>query len=209
MENTFLSYNVASSSCLAGLNQLIALLNPLFIFLQENILNSEQLVAQVGSQFKGASNIDENETRKPGNAVLWRVGVEVVVTNVVERRIQLIQTTKYGNFINVYAPTGNQGESARRTLFSQHLLSLTLSTSSSPILVGDWNCLIRKQDKEGWNASPDSVKLSTELKQLIQYGSYTDAFLYNNSGRIGYTWRRRGRKASRLDRAYILSSRQS
>ena len=53
--NLFLSYNVASSSGLSGLNQLISLKDPLFIFLQENTLTSEQLVALVGSRFQGAS----------------------------------------------------------------------------------------------------------------------------------------------------------
>ena len=62
MENIYLSYNVASSSGLAGLSQLIALFHPVLIFLQEVTVTTEQLLAQVGDQFDGLCNVDESES---------------------------------------------------------------------------------------------------------------------------------------------------
>ena len=72
MSSLQLSYNVASSSCLSGLGQLITLLSPRLIFLQEVTLTTEQLLVKVGDDFCGLSNTDQNDPRKPGTAVLWR-----------------------------------------------------------------------------------------------------------------------------------------
>ena len=57
--------------------------------------------------------------------MLWREGLSVVVTNVVSLRVQLVQSLCLGNFINVYRPTGKQGDQARRILFSHDLLTLS------------------------------------------------------------------------------------
>ena len=101
MANQYLSYNVASSASLSGLNQLITLFNPIIIFLQEVTVDTDQLLAQVGDNFCGLSNIDPNDTRKPGTAVLWRNEAEVVVSNIVPLRIQAVYSKLYGNFINI------------------------------------------------------------------------------------------------------------
>ena len=128
----------------------------------------------------------------------------MTVTNIVPLRLQLLWSTMYGNFVNVYAHSGSKGEKGRKSLFTESLLDITQVTKPKPILIGDWNCLIRLEDKEGWsNHDQEPTKLSLELKQLISSGYYTDAFLCNNNQRIGYTWRRRGKKSSRLDRVYI------
>ena len=42
-----------------------------------------------------------------------------------------------------------------------------------------------------------------ELKSLVRDGGFIDGFLIENNKRIGYSWRRRGRKQSRLDRVYV------
>ena len=47
-ENVFLSYNVAARSDLSGVAQLVAMLQPMFIFLQEVTLMSDNLVAVLG-----------------------------------------------------------------------------------------------------------------------------------------------------------------
>ena len=187
-QHLYLSYNVANSSSLAGLNQLLTIFNPLIIFLQELTLTSEQLVTQVGGHYDGLSNIDEDDSFKPGNAVLWRKGLDIVVTNIVKLRLQLIQSPIYGNFINIYAPSGTQGERGRRVLFSQHLLTLTQTTIPAPVLCGDWNCLIRKADKETTSDhDPNSTKLSVELKELVRNEGYIDGFLAGNPNRLGFT----------------------
>ena len=128
MSNLYLSYSVASSSSLSGLNQLINMLNPIFIFLQEVTLTSEQLVAQVGNSFSAMRNIDPAEPNKPGTAFLWRHSIEdLVVTNITVLRMQLIQSKLYGDFVNIYAPTGSQGTRLRRILFQEDLLPLIQS----------------------------------------------------------------------------------
>ena len=97
-ENIYLSYNVGSNSSLAGLQQLCNLFKPLIIFLQEITISTEQLLAQVGSEYTGICNVDEQNPSKPGNAVLWKKGLEVVVTNGVVLRLQLIKNNAHGNF---------------------------------------------------------------------------------------------------------------
>ena len=106
----YISYNVAGSSSLSGVSQLIKSFDPLFIFLQEIYLSTEQLHTHVGDNYLGVSNIENNGIRKPGSAVLWKSEVNAVVTNIVPLHMQLIQTQSHSNFINIYAPTGSQGE---------------------------------------------------------------------------------------------------
>ena len=186
MDNKFLSYNVGSNSSLAGVNQLISLFDPLFIFLQEVTISTEQLLAQVSSDYSGMCNTDIDST-KPGNAVLWKKDIAVVVVNIVVLRLQLVKSDVYGNFVNIYAPTGNQGERGRRNLFTQDLSTLIQNTFPRPFLIGDWNCLTRKEDVENWQTLTTdalSKKLSIHLKQLVKDCRYTDCFLVQNSTRI-------------------------
>ena len=195
MSNIIISYNVGCSSSLAGLNQLINLFDPLFIFLQEINIISEQLLSQVKSEYEGTCNVDETDLNKPGTAILWKKDVEVVVVNVLPLRLQLLRSSLYGNFVNIYAPTGSQGESARRAIFTTDLLSIIQTNFPKPVMIGDWNCLSRKEDVENWNnLSSDSLtrRISLQLNQLVRDGGYRDGFLINNSARVGYTWRRRG-----------------
>ena len=91
MSNLYLSYNVGSSSSLAGLNQLITLLNPSFVFIQEITVTTEQLLTQVIHNFSGICNIDENDPTKPGTAVIWKKDLDVIVENMVPLRLQLIK----------------------------------------------------------------------------------------------------------------------
>ena len=59
-----------------------------------------------------------------------------------------------GNFLNVYAPTGAQGDRLRRILFTQDIPPVIQSSSSPPILVGDWNSVVRKEDTETKESLP-------------------------------------------------------
>ena len=140
MNLTFISYNVASSSTLSGINQLLALFNPLMVFLQEVMVDTEQLNAQINGKYEGISNIDPLYPSKPGNAVIWKREIEVNVVNVVPLRLQYVSTKSVGNFVNVYAQTGTQGEWGRRSLFREDLIPLiknSLNSNSQPLLFGD------------------------------------------------------------------------
>ena len=68
------------------------------------------------------------------------------------------------------------------------------------------------QDSEGWGSANNNDiqrKISVQLKNIIHQSGYIDAFLVNNPGRLGFTWRRRGKNKSRLDRVYIPETRVS
>ena len=90
-------------------------------------ISSEQLLAQVSSEYTGLSNIDESDPNKPGTAVLCKKGLDVVVVNVVVLRLQLVKSLIYGNFGNIYAPTGSQGTQMRCNLFTRDLFNLSHS----------------------------------------------------------------------------------
>ena len=197
MNNIFISYNVGSNSSLAGLNQLVNLFDPIFIFLQEVNITNDQLLAQVSSNFSGLCNTDIDQA-KPGTAVLWKQGLDVNVVNVVPLRLQLIKSGTHGNFVNIYAPTGVQGAIFRRNLFTQDLLSLTQTLSPRPILVGDWNCLSRKEDVENWQTLTSdalSQKISLNLKQLVKDRKYTDGFFISKRSKGWFYLEEKGEKA--------------
>ena len=81
-KTTFLSYNVASSSSLSGLNMLLNIFQPTIAFLQEITLTTDQLNGVVGSRYSGVSNIDPMDPRKPGNAVIWSHNInDITVIN--------------------------------------------------------------------------------------------------------------------------------
>ena len=137
--NVFLSYNVAAHSDLGGVSQLMAMLQPMFIFLKEVTLSSDNLVAMPWREaYQGVSNVDPLTGGKPGTDTLWRSGIEgVVVNNLVSRCLQYITTGEDGIFINLYAPSGSQGEGDRRVLFGQDLLAMVEAAPTRPTLVGD------------------------------------------------------------------------
>ena len=78
-----MSYNACSSSSLSSVQLLITLFDPLFVFLQEVTLTTEQLLVQAGSYYTGCSNIDINDPNKPGTAVIWKKGLDDTVINIV------------------------------------------------------------------------------------------------------------------------------
>ena len=165
MSHKYISYNVANSSSLSGLNQLLYIFKPVLIFIQETTLSTEQLLSQINGDYQGLSNINPNDSRKPGNAVLWKTGLEVVVNNVVPLRLQSISCKEYGYFMNIYAPTGSQGLRGSRNLFRNDIFPILSSNLDNlPIMIGDWNCSDRKEDTEGWESMANSsqcMSLST------------------------------------------------
>ena len=72
-----------------------------------------------------------------------------------------------------------------------------------PSLVGDYNCVVRKQDVEGGCQENNSGNFSMHLKDLLNRFDYIDGYLLSDLNRVGFTWRRRGRRSSRLDRVYL------
>ena len=208
---TILSYNVGCSGQLAGLKQLLDMHQPSLVFLQEISLSTEQLNAYLGLFYEGLSNVDINDQRKPATACVWLKSLDVVVSSIVLCRIQSLD---YDNikFINVYAPSGTQGQRARRRLFSQDLLTLIAASTQLPVPCEDWNCVTWPQDVSSFVAGQPNMgqpsvsyfnqKKSTELSNLIKSFRYIDAFTHQNN-QVDFTWSRHGSRPSRLDRVYV------
>ena len=164
--HTFISYNVAGSSSLSGLNQLLHIYKPLVIFLQEVYLSTEQTLAVVGRGYSGSSNLDVTDFNKPGNAVIWRDFLNVIVDNIVPLRLQVVNIQQFGTFVNVYGPTGSQGERERRSLFTQDLLPLLISPNYELLTAKDSEYYINSfQQKNQCSAK------STKYNQFQGYPS--------------------------------------
>ena len=140
-----LSYNVNGSSNLAGLNQLIDIHRPTLIFLQEVLVTAVQCQALLPRHYLCEVNNDPDNPTRPGNAVIWRDSLDVTVTNIVTCRLQIIKCHNI-SYINCYPPSGTNGQRGRRALFGVDLVNVIASCNTRPVLVGDWNCVIRPQD---------------------------------------------------------------
>ena len=143
---TIISYNVASSSHLSGLNQLISIHQPIFAFLQEVTLDTNSLNSILPSLYKGESNLDPDCPNKPGTAIIWLRDQNVTVFNLITCRVQILETDN-AHFVNVYGHPGTQGPRDRRLLFKNELLPYLASHQNKlPLLLGDFNCVVRPQD---------------------------------------------------------------
>ena len=115
----FLSYNIGSSSSLSGLLQLLNEFTPIVAFIQEISITTDQLNTLLVSHYIGQCNNESCQPCKPGTAFVWLRSLEVSVTNLVPNRIQTLSLGNY-NFINIYAPSGTQGQRARKQLFMKY-----------------------------------------------------------------------------------------
>ena len=106
---TVLSYNVGSNSTLCGIQQLLEWYKLTIVFVQEICISTDQFNILLGKHYRGMCNIDPSNSRKPGTAIAWLSNLEVDVQNVVQCRIQTINLFNR-SFINVYAPSGTQGQ---------------------------------------------------------------------------------------------------
>ena len=173
---------------------IIASVNPSIICLQEVIQDSDELTMLVrGKGYQASVSLGPNN--KPGIAILYKTGT---VTTLLAGQIMRIITEQMTVY-NVYGPSGNQNQEARRDFFGTSLLGLLQQEDKLPILIGDWNCIIRRQDVE----SNPQRKLSPELKQLIEIYKYVDCHIKVHGQDISYTFQRQYMAPSRLDRAYI------
>ena len=174
--------------------------------------------AILNSSYKALCNLNPNDVRKPGTATIWHSSLDAEVTNLVTCRIQLLRLN-HTCFLNIYAPSGTQGQKGRRDLFLNDIYPYLLANKGNlPSLIGDFNCVTDPQDVSncvfGGQIQNSNVKShyqqkkSKELKQIIDSFSYKDTFLlYNPKNNVGlsfFTWLRKGSRPLRLDRFYIL-----
>lgn len=98
------------------------------------------------------------------------------------------------NFINIYAHSGSKYKKERDLLFSEDLL-IHLSEHKENVILGDFNCIIDKNDSNGLNKN-----ISNGLKTLVTSLGLIDIELKKNNTRT-FTFMRCNSK-SRLDRVY-------
>ena len=204
-----ISYNVAGRADLAGVRDLIVMHHPTIVMLQEVRMDTDQLLASLPRGYTGICNVDGEDSRKPGTAVVWVDGEEVQVTNILTCRLQVVRWGEE-RYINIYGHSGTYGQRPRRVLYGQTLLQEVVGMDIKPMLVGDWNCVTRRVDVEEDENQPlarrrtqFSRKSSPELIQLVSTCSYVDAFVEIHPGQVDFTWIRMGRRKSRLDRLYV------
>ena len=198
-----LSYNVMSTSHLAGLLSIIDIEKPDLIMIQENVLDTEHLSTFLANKkdYLAVSNVDENEPSKPGTALVWHVSFPVSqVTNLEPCRMQTAYVGPYP-VVNVYPPAGSNSGPGRREYFREQLFRVMRGLGGKlPIMGGDWNCVIDKKDIEGGDYRK---KKSQDLMDLVREFNFTDSFRYLHPDADEYTWERKDKFGSRLDRFYL------
>ena len=202
MDIKILSLNVASRNDLAGLLQIIEIEKPEICFLQEVTMKSEELRAIVEVKgFTGEANVDETNVKKPGTAVVWKLGLAVSeVFSVIQNRGQSV---KFGGriFLNIYAPSGGGvKKQERRDFFGGDVFRLVRSLGNTvPVLVGDFNSVISPLDCEERFVD----KKWPSLLDLVSGFNYVDVFRHLHPRAREYTFFRPSCTPSRLDRVYI------
>ena len=104
----FLSLNVAMKNNLAGLVDIISEYRTDIIFLQEFRLSKDDLCAKISSLgFSCEVNIDEEETSKPGTAIIWRSSLPVSEVVILEKCRAQVAFMKDYALLNIYTPSGS------------------------------------------------------------------------------------------------------
>ena len=151
--------------------------------------------------FTGEANVDETNVKKPGTAIVWKLGLPVSeVFSVIQNRGQSI---KVGDrrYLNIYAPSGGGlKKQERREFFGGDVFRQVRSLGNTiPVLVGDFNSVISPLDCEDRFVD----KKSPALLGLVNGFNYVDAFRYLHPREREYTFFRPSCTPSRLDRVYI------
>ena len=110
----FLSLNVGGNSNLAGLSMTISLLNFDVILLQE-VKSTQSQVESLVSRFGFSTlvNIDHNDFKKPGTALIWKNTIPLTgVVNLVSCRQQIAELGPYRIF-KCYATSVSENRHAR------------------------------------------------------------------------------------------------
>ena len=193
-----MSLNIGGNcTVFGGLFDALKVYKPHLVFLQELILSQETfspLVARFGFDVA----VSKEQDVKNGIAILWRRELPVgPVCNIELGRIQTIQVMGQ-TFVNIYGPSGNIVGFARRKLFGETLVGC-LSPLVNYILLGDFNCIVARQDTEGHY---DNKKCKT-LEDLIQAQDWVDGFRAKHPDTVAYTWYCPHLFAARLDRVYL------
>ena len=193
-----ISLNVCHSINLVGLVDILKNEKPTLCLLQEIPHTSSQLcniVKNIG--YLGYTSLMDDD--KPGVGIIYKS--DLVIENIYPLEPGRILSFKFNDllFYNIYAPSGSNKKPERRIFFGETIFRNIQHRDFLPILVGDYNCIIDKDDTE----RNYSNKKCDALKDLVNLYSYVDAFRHFNANLREYTYHKGGASASRLDRVYI------
>ena len=195
-----MTLNTGNSRLLGGLLAIIRIENPDIVFLQELTITSGQLklfVAKYG--YSAEANTNLLDVTELGTGMIWKSDLPVKdVTSVVHCRIQMAKLGPY-SLLNIYAPSGSNNRQERRDFFGQDIFNLVRSSSTYPVISGDFNCVLSAQDTE----RNFSEKKCPALTDLVRGFNYADAFRIVKPNAIEFTFHRPNCAASRLDRFYV------
>ena len=195
-----ITLNTGNSQLLGGLLSIVKLENPDIVLLQEITITSGQLkllVAKLG--YCAEANTDLLDITSLGTGLIWKSNVPVTeVTSVIECRGQFAKLGAY-SLINIYAPSGSNNKQARRDFFGQEIFRLIRSSSSYPIIGGDFNCVLSAQDTQ----QNFGDKKCPALSDLVNGFNYSDAFRLIKPNTQEFTFHRPNCSHSRLDRFYV------
>ena len=203
---TFLSLNVGLSSNLGGLRTILSMHKIDIVFLQEIRITEEQLNLSMGNLgFTGAVNINQEDFAKPGTAIIWRSNLPVRdVSTITTCKAQCAFLGPYA-MLNIYAPSGSYRKYERGAFFSQEVFrALRLHPSSSWILGGDFNCVLKPIDIE--NGVGFLQKNCLQLSDLVKSINLADVFRSKYPGKQEFTFFRAQVAPSRLDRFYVSAN---
>ena len=118
------------------------------------------------------------------------------VSSFLECRAQIAKLGSY-HLINLYAPSGSNHKTDRRNFFGQDVFRLIrgLNSTSSPILGGDFNCVLSPLDTE----KNFCDKTCPALKDLVTGFNYSDAFRLLKPGVSEFTFHRKNSALLLLD----------
>ena len=147
-------------------------------------------------------NVDGEDSHKPGTALIWKNNLHVTgAVNLTNCRLQMAEIGPY-KFFNCYAPSGSENRFARNQFYGEDVFKyLKLQSDSTKILVGDHNCVLRKEDIE--NGIGFSQKYCQALDTLVKCEHLVDCYIHLPSITQEYTFHRPGKAKSRLDRFYV------
>ena len=192
--------NVNRSALLAGLLDILRDDQPDLVCLQEVTQGTQELSLLVRRFGYAAVASLREDTGAGGVAVVYKVALPVQeVQELAPGHLQLIKTDII-NIINIYAPSGNNNRDQRRTFFGDILLRNLRLRNNLPILIGDFNCVIHRNDTmENYN-----LKKCDALRDIVTLFNYSDSLNVFYPHLLGqWTFSRPGMSPSRLDRVYL------
>lgn len=157
-------------------------------FLQE--VNTDSFIVPPGYDF--LANVG-NDNR--GTAIVYRLGYNV--KNILCESDGRIISAVINNIkcINIYAPSGSQNVKERNEFFSSRITK-HLDFHLPVVLIGDFNCIIKRKD------SRNNTQLCPSLGRLVESLKFVDIWEHVHGNNVEFTFFREN-CATRIDRAYI------